>query len=183
MVPLKFKSELEYYAALMQFDGLNAEHVQAIQRIIDSLMNEGVFYDEFLEIVHPTSNLTEDFMPAFKESLKNLNCHIPEDREQALWLILKRYISHIVNGEIDPLEGVKQIIEDVYWSYDFDSKTKEFVGDSHSIEHLIGLYWGYEDMIEEPDDVSYKDQYGEAGIVELKKDILILAKQWLEKYG
>lgn len=182
MVPLKFKSELEYYAALMQFDGLNAEHVQAIQRIIDSIMSEGIFYDEFLEILHPRSNLTEDFMPAFKESLKNLNCHIPEDREQALWLVLKHHISHLVSGAVDPLDEVKQIIDvyDVYGHYLSHSKSKEVAGDSHGymggshgIEHLIGLYWAYDDMME----------YEEEAIAELKKEIVQSAQQWLEKYG
>lgn len=182
MLHLKYKRELEYYAALMRFDGLNAEIVKAIQKIIDALMNEGVFYDEFLEIVHPTSNLTEDFMPAFEAALKSLNCNIPKDHEQALWLVLKHHISHIVSGAVDPLDEVKQIIDvyDVYGHYLSHTKSKEVAGDSHGnqwdsygIEHLIGLYWAYDDMME----------YEEEAIAEVKKEILQSAQQWLEKNG
>lgn len=171
-------NELEYHAALMRFEQLDTKKVQ---EIFDSLMNDGMFYDEFVDIAYPKSNHLADFIPSFEAALRKLNCNIPVDQERAVWVILKFHVRNITNGAIDPLEGLKHIMNDAYWSYDFHNKTKKFLGDSHGIEYLIGLYWEYDDMMERPNEISWNDKYGEEAIIEVKKDIVKLAQEWLKK--
>lgn len=56
------------------------------------------------------------------------------------------------------------------------------VGDSHGIEHLMGAYYGYDDLDERPDEVSFEGRYGADAIAALDDDIRRLAAEWLDAH-
>jgi hypothetical protein len=103
------------------------------------------------------------------------------DRDKAVWQIVGHHLAQIVSDAVRPLDGLKHLISDVYWDYDFHAATKEFLGDSHGIEHLIALYWGYDDMKVRPAEVSCNGKYGEEGLRELEKEILDRSTDWLNE--
>lgn len=174
------KESLKYEAAKMCFDKLD---VKVVKAHFDSLMNQGIWLDEFVDIEYPTTNTQVDFKPAFEAALKALDIKAPSDKEEATWLILRKNISDIALEYIDPLDGLQRLITDIYWDYDFGTITKHYLGDSHGIEHLIGWYWGYDDMKERPTDISCNEKYGEEAIIELKKEVIKSAKAWVQEYG
>ncbi len=59
-----------------------------------------------------------------------------------------RNLSRIASGQGEPHDELEALISEVYWDYDFHSVTTKYLGDSHGIEHLIGLYWEYDDATE-----------------------------------
>jgi hypothetical protein len=168
--------QLEFQAARFAFGKLTAAD---IKRIVDELINKGCWLNAFINIMDSNPARLDEVGPAFMRALEELEISIP-DREKALLQILKHYISSIASGTVDPLEGLRLLVADVYWDYDFHSKTKKYLGDSHGIEHLIGLYWDHDDMLENPKQISFDGKYGEEGIVALKEEIVIKSKEWMD---
>jgi len=131
------KDELKHEAARMHLRKLNIENVQ---KNVDGLMNLGVYYDEFIDIVYPKSTIVDDFIPVFEAVLSRLEIDFPKDKEEAVWVLLKKCINDIASKAMDPIYGLEQICSYVYCYYDFGAKAKKYLGDSHGIEHLLGLY-------------------------------------------
>lgn len=170
------KTGLEFQAALYSFGHLNT---QDMQKIIDGLLNEGTYADEFLDVIYPDYDTREEVGAAFKRSLKALGIVAP-NYEEAVWTILRHYVSRIANQEIDALDGLKELMREM--DYNFHAKTKKYLGDSHGVEYLIGLYWDYYDVLEKPTEISINGKYGEEAIGEIKKEILIEAEKWVVHY-
>jgi len=172
------KCELEYHAALMRVEKLD---IKKVQEIFDILMNEGVFEEEFIDIAYPKSNYLVDFISSFESALHKINCNIPVDIEVAVWVILKYHIRSIASGNVDPLDGLKSMMNDT-WFYNFGEHAKEFVGDTHGIEYLTGWYWGYDDILTRQTEMSFNGKYGEEAVIEVKNEVLKAAKVWLVQY-
>jgi len=170
--------KLNYIAAKMAFNQITAIE---IQNIVDGLLNDSVYADEFLDIIDIKNPSLADVLPPFSKFLEKQGIDVP-NKDEAVWQIIEHHIENILNGVSDPLESLCSLIKDVYWDYDFHTPTKEYLGDSHAIQDLIGLYWGYDDMKERPNEISCNNKFGVEGIAELKKEILISAKEWKEKF-
>ena len=99
------------------------------------------------------------------------------DKEQAFWQLIEYHARRIVS-EDDPLRCLENLIDDVYWDYDFYIATKTNIGDSHDIERLIGLYCELEDVLEHSAEKSFNEKYGER-LVELKSNVRSEAQRWL----
>ena len=99
--------------------------------------------------------------------------------DDAIWDVLKYHISVLASNKVDPLIGLNELINEVHWNYDFYSKTKQYFGDSHGIDKLIGLYWGHDDLVSNPTVVSYAEKYGDEAIEQIKRDIVTEAKEWI----
>jgi hypothetical protein len=167
--------ELRYKAAKFGFGKLAAHEIKTL---IGPLMNEGVWFDEFIVALDSSPPQMDEVLPAFLKVLKKYDIAVPE-RGAAVWEILKIHISAIASEDIDPLEGLNKMMSDVYWDYDFQVLTKEFIGDSHGIELLIGLYWAYDDLRDESHRFSCKRKLN---IDEIKGEVVKEAKRWINKY-
>ncbi|MCL4296767.1 MAG: hypothetical protein KJ077_13605 [Anaerolineae bacterium] len=172
------QEKLELQAARYSFGQLST---QEMQNLVDGLLNEGIYADEFLNVIYPKYDTREIVGAAFEKSLKVLEIVVP-NYEEAVWVILRYHISQIASKEIDALDGLKELITEVYEEYNFHAKAKEYLGDSHGIEHLIGLYWSYDDTIKRPTEISINGKYGEEAIEEVKKEIVIEAEKWVARF-
>lgn len=178
----ELKDAIRYEAIKMRFNVSNLDNIK-VKRLIDSLMNEGLYYDEFLDIIDTKyEDSSEDFIPIFESLLKILEIEIPENKDEAVWLILKKEIGNIADQNIDPIKGLQYIMDNIYYKYDFHSQTKKYLGDSHGISKLIGLYWGYDDMLCSPQYVSCNGKYGKEAIREMKNEIIKAANDWASTY-
>ena len=90
-------------------------------------------------------------------------------------------MKEIARESTDPIVLFRNCMIDLK-KYDLFSATKKFLGDSHGIHHMIGFYYGYDDMVENPRYKSCNGKYGTEGINELKKEMIKAAKTWLEEY-
>jgi hypothetical protein len=167
---------LQYIAARMAFDKVDA---QEIRTAVDRLIEDGVYSDDFLAIIDSNPPTLTDVLAPFRTYLHRTGILFP-DKEAAVWQIIRHHVARIVDGTTSPFEGLELLIADVYWDYDFHKPTTKFLGDSHGIEHLFGLYWGHDDMVERPSEVSCNGKYGEQGFQELEKEILKSSKDWMK---
>lgn len=166
----------EYLAAKLSLGKLDAFE---IQKVVDELLNEGRYDDEFINIIDSMPPRMDEVMPSFLRLLDRLGVKVPAI-DKAVWLLIDHYTARIADGIIDPIEGLKRLIADIYWDYDFHSRTREFLGDSHGIENLIGLYWGYDDMMDGVGEMFYNGKTGFEGLKELKQEIVSEARRWRE---
>ena len=154
---------------------LNADDIKST---IHGLVDEGFYIDEFLDVLDAWRPRLDDVLPAFLAALNHKGITRPE-KEQAVWYLIEFHLASIASETTDSLEELGKLIDDVYWDYDFHTPTREFLGDSHGIEQLIGLYWAADDLLESPEDVSFNGKYGNDRWLELKRQIIVEAKKWL----
>ncbi len=120
----------------------------------------------------------DEVEPALLAALKHYGIVVP-NKELAVWQLLELHLQGIVSGANDPLDGLKQMMADVYWDYDFHTPTKKWLGDSHGIEHLVGLFWDADDLRDKPEIVTCNGKQGKAAWSELKRQIVVEAEKWL----
>lgn len=176
----EIKRELLYQKSLELFD----ERIDMvyIQKLFDLLMNEGVFHDEFIEIMYPPSDRYEDFVEIFNIALKVINLDLPKTKETALWFVLKHHIQNIADQKSDSIKTLYQI--NSYTHYDFVfSQTKKYVGDSYDIHNFIGMLEQYDDRLDDTHiPFEWNKKFGDEAIAEFNADLIDEAKKWLEVY-
>jgi len=120
----------------------------------------------------------DEVLPALLAALSHHGVALP-DKEQAVWQLIEHHLGVVESGAATPLKALEQLIADVYWDYDFHTPTKKFLGDSHGIEHLIGLYWAADDLRKKTEGNSFNGKYDEEAWSELNHQIIIESKRWL----
>lgn len=173
------KELLFYQAARLGLGTLDAD---TIKNTILDLMNQGFYADECLDVLdtraHPRM---EDVLPAFKVALNSHGLTLP-DRETAVGQLIAYRVRRMAEGEMDALMELWLLIEDVYYQYDFHASVTGFLGDSHDIERLAGIYWGNEDLIAGSLDALSAGSDNEKARVVLANQVRAEAHRWLEKH-
>lgn len=164
---------LEYQAAMLAMGTLSAENIRST---ISTLMDDGYYTDECLDALDSSPATFGKVLPAFRRALEDYRIEQP-DKEQAVWQLI-RYHSRRIVSENDSLKCLEQLIADVYWDYDFHAVTKKYLGDSHDIERIVGLYWELDDVLEHSAEKNFNEIYGDT-LVELKNHAQSEALRWL----
>jgi hypothetical protein len=116
---------------------------EALAKIADSLLEEGVYSLEIGELATTRHPVMADAGPLFEAALRDLNVKVPS-RDEAVWILLRHHISRIASEDVRPRDGLRSVLE-VYNRADLYAQSQTYVGDSHGIQDLIGAYWAYED--------------------------------------
>ena len=173
------REHLRYQAAKLAIGKLDAFE---IKQTVDSLVTEGICPDGFLEVLESNPPRLDEVREPFARMLRQLGAEIL-DQEAAVWAIIDHHTARIASHQAGAFEGLAQLISDVYWDVDFHSAAKGYLGDSHGIEHLIGLYWAYSDMLECPTEAWLNDKTADEALTELQSAIQAEAKRWQERYS
>jgi hypothetical protein len=170
------KDSLLYQAAR---HALGARDADAIKKTIDILMNDGFYDDTCLDALDSSPARMDEVLPAFHAALDHYGVVLPSP-EQAVCYLIEYHLRRIASGTSEPLQGLCQLLTDT-WNYDLYTPTKKSLGDSHGISELIGLYWGGDDLVVRPDEVSFNGKYGEEALAEVEREIRFEAERWLVK--
>lgn len=155
---------LEYYAAIQGIHGLDSIAVRAI---VDELTNDGIWDDDFVYIMDADPEVNP--VPPFLCALGRLGVSVPS-KEDAVWYLIDFHTARIARGDVEPLSGLERMIRDIYWDYDFGAHSTKYLGDSHGIEGLVGLYWSYDDWRASP--------WPSATVENFRDEALALARAW-----
>ncbi|KIE05551.1 hypothetical protein NF27_DP00950 [Candidatus Jidaibacter acanthamoeba] len=93
--------------------------------------------------------------------------------------MLKYYITKIALIEMDPIEVLEKIMKIIDFNADIYSKSNKYLGDSYGIHSLLGLYYEYEDIL---NNWSLKDKTFESRLIKLKQDMINSAARWIKQY-
>jgi hypothetical protein len=170
---------LHYQAAKLAMGKLNADEIKAT---IHALVDGGFYLDDFLDALDSSRPRLDEVLPGLLAAFSHYGIVVP-DKEQAVWILIEHHLKAITAGDSDPLEQLSKLIADVYWDYDFHTPTKEYLGDSHGIEHLIGAYWEADDLRENATGRGPSTTASAEEWAELRNQVVLQAKRWLATRG
>ena len=169
------RAELNLLAARHGFTGVGCE----VREIADRLLNAGVDSDDLVTIYLADADDRSTIVPAFERFLQACDIAIP-DRDTAVWGVLEHHISLIARRAGNPRDLCRTMVDEVYYQYDF--RCNEYAGDSHGIHHLIGNFYGLDDLMDRPAEVSCNGKYGAEAIIELENELVNAASAWLDEF-
>ena len=169
------RAELNLLAARHGFTGVGCE----VREIADRLLNAGVDSDDLVTIYLADADDRSTIVPAFERFLQACDIAIP-DRDTAVWGVLEHHISLIARRAGNPRDLCRTMVDEVYYQYDF--RCNEYAGDSHGIHHLIGNFYGFDDLMDRPAEVSCNGKYGAEAIIELENELVNAASAWLDEF-
>jgi hypothetical protein len=124
-----------------------------LREIADAVLDQGFYSPVIGELATMRHPVMANAGPLFERALQELHTEMPS-REDAVWILLRHHIGRIASRDVSPREGLRFVV-DVYYLTDLYDKSREYVGDSHGIQQLIGYFWGYDDLEERPREVSF----------------------------
>ncbi|MCE5276664.1 MAG: hypothetical protein ABFD92_14570 [Planctomycetaceae bacterium] len=142
----------------------------------------GIYSPALTEVAMVPAPIMSEIGPQFRQALQELGLPIP-DREAALWHIAAYHAQRIADGEVSPRVGMRAIRDEVEYPGRLYERSREFFGDSHDLHVLYGMYYGYDDLAERPDEVSFEGKYGSEAIAALDAAVVAEAKAWLLRHS
>ena len=104
------------------------------------------------------------------------NVPIPST-DQAAWTLLEFHISAIAHGRLEPEEGMRLVIEEVFRPARLARSTRSRLGDSHDIDRLVALQDEYDDMrrYERRNDTPDRRK------VQVDAQVTLAAREWMAR--
>ncbi len=171
-------SNIELTAARYVLGSIPSEE---LKRAADQALDAGIVSPSLSElacIIHPIMSETG---PLFEAMLGGLSIQLPS-KEEAIWIVLRHWLTEISQGRLDPMDGMARVISEVYDQANLHERTKNYVGDSHDLQGLIGNYIAVDDG-----DIARIASYGSHDETELlnetRTNMVRQAKEWLAKHG
>jgi len=131
-----------------------------------------------------TANNPFEQKSLFESAMRELGLAMPE-KTHCISLMLRYHVESIADGSVPPKKGLGNMMREVFYPADIHNQTPKggYVGSSHGIEHLVGLYWGY-DELQEQEKTLFKKVINviKGNHDALDKETLLQSKVWLEQH-
>lgn len=160
---------------------LGLEDTESLIRAANSLLADGHTEPAIIELSLLESPIMTEAAPIFKRACAQLGVKIPDERE-AITEVLRGLVEAIASGSLSPRTGLELVMQEVYWPHVSKERDAQYVGDSVGLEHLIGAYWGYDDLTGRPQEVSFDGKYGPKAIAAWEQYVRQQARNWLQRY-
>jgi len=118
--------------------------------------------------------------PLFRKVLDDLQL-TPPSTSTAVWILLRVQIRAIAEGSVAVEEGLQGVMG-IFYSGDLHAQSREYVGDSHDIQRLVGLYWEIRDLETHATEVDFTQRYG-AALQERRTEAIGRANTWLADHA
>src|SRR5262249_16206772 len=131
---------------------------ESLVQAADSLLQEGCDTPAAIELVIVEPPKIHDAGPVFEQMLSEQQVELPT-KDEAVNILIRRHLQSIVQNGCRPREGLQAMMDEVYWPVVVNEKVNKYVGDSRGLEHLISMYWAYDDLVARPSEVSCAGKY------------------------
>ena len=160
---------------------LGLQDTESLVRIADTLLEEKRDTPAVIQLSILESPVMADAGPLFERACAELSVAVPT-RDEAVDELLRHHLESIASGTCQPHEGLEALMREIYYPHFAGEPCKEYVGDSRGMQHLIGAYWSYNDLMERPREVSRDGKYGSEAIARWGDSVRQYARDWLQKY-
>lgn len=162
---------------------LGAAQSDELRQIADQALDSGVYSSSLAEMAGCSTPILSDIGPLFEAALEELAIILPGEND-AIEILVRHHLKSVVHGSVRPRDGLERIMEDVYYPAKIHEKSKQFDGDSHGLEKLIGAYWSYDDVGEQLGrEFLSGDHRDFDGFRDLDRDTIKFAKVWLSDHS
>jgi hypothetical protein len=172
-------TDLRYLAARYRLGLLDSE---ALVHIAEALLQEKRDTPAVIQLSILESPIMTDAGPLFERVCSESGVAVPS-REEAIEELIRSHLNPIASGGCRPRDGLEAFMREIYYPYFAGKPCERYVGDSRGMQHLIGDYWSYDDLLERPHEVSCGGKFGAAAIVCWEELVRQHARDWLEKHG
>ena len=163
--------------------GLGLARSDELVRIGEALMEQDYYTTDVIELATLKNPTMAEAGPLFEKICRELVVFVPMSRRAAIDGLLRRHLEDIRSSRRPPINGLDAIMREVYWPYFSSEPCKESCGDLRGLHHLIGAYWGYDDLTQRPHEVSWDGKYGGEAIAAWGDFVRQCAEEWLDTYG
>jgi hypothetical protein len=170
--------DLKYLAIRYRLGLLKTE---SLVEIADKLLEEGRDTPSVIQLSILESPIMAEAAPIFEKICAEHKVKIPT-KDDAINELLRFQLESIASGAIAPRKGLEAMMREIYHPYFAGEPSKKYVGDSRGMEHLIGAYWNYDDLIERPRQVSWNGKYGAEAIASWEESVRQYARDWIQKH-
>lgn len=160
---------------------LGLEDTESLIQAANNLLADGHTEPAIIELLLLESPIRSEAVPIFERVCAQLGVKIPGEHD-AIEEKLCDLLEAIASGALSPRMGLELVMREVYWLHVSKLANKKYVGDSVGLEMLIGAYWGYNDLMERPQEISFAGKYGPEAIAAWEQYVRQQAKDWLEKH-
>jgi hypothetical protein len=144
---------------------------ETMQASISSLMDQGFFSENCLDVLTANPPTFDDVLATFLEALAYAG--VPQySASDAVFILSGNYIRPIAEGTVDPADGLHQLMENLVWNYGFRFQEGAHV-ERHGLQYLQGVYYCCDDLSDMTDP---RWQYRSELIVQY-------AKTWMRTYS
>lgn len=144
----------------------------------EAALSSGLESQSLVFLAGEANPALQDVAPLFERTLRELGMDVP-DEAKACWIVIRHHMERIVEREVEPLDGVRAILNEVFDRAGLDGQSKQFLGDSHDLHRVLGNFYGVDDIRDRPAEVSVNGKYGEEATAEVEEHLRELASRWL----
>jgi len=123
-----------------------------------------------------------DAGPLFESALQELGVPIPS-QDDAAWTLLRYHIGRIAGGEVAPRQGLRAILEDVYYPAQLHAQRERYGADVYDVGSFHASFYSYDDLEARPSEVFFDGLYGEDAMKALDRAVVDLAREWRIRHG
>lgn len=172
--------QLELAAAKYQ---LGRQTGEALRDLGVALLSEG--HDQAVRLAIVEDLTMAEVGPIFERVCREMGQPIPP-LDQAIDIVIEAQLSDIAEGRVAPEIGLRQLMEDVVSPHVTGERKAgqyTFSGESRGLQHLVGAYWGYNELRARPTELSIDGKFGDEAIALLDEQVVGFARDWLRRSG
>ena len=139
-------------------------NTEDIIEFVNMKLDAGEWSDTFLDILDYDPKSWVGISELFENYLKEEGFYLPS-LEEAVRYLVAHHINLIASGSVEPCSQFRKMLQEID-SYDYYSKTKDYVGDDLGIHVMYG--WYYEDY---------------CSVEKINQGIFNESKVWVSKYA
>jgi hypothetical protein len=105
--------------------------------------------------------------------------------DEAIDIVTAALLNEITDSVVAPVVGLQHLMDDVVRPHVRAEPTAgeyQYAGESRGLQHLIGAYWGYDELRERPAELSIDGKFGEEAVALLDQQVVGLARDWLDHH-
>jgi len=144
--------------------------------LIEALMRQEIWYDEFIDILDARTPYLEDAIPALRVALAHFGVAWP-DAQTAQWWQLEEMMQAITTVQIDPFDGLRAFMDRLLWE-PTDPAFYKMV----DIEAFVKTWYEFDDRLDYQSDFLTNPDYA-LEVAELKAALVRKAGEWLALHG
>jgi hypothetical protein len=139
--------------------------------------------DEALELAIADDLDVAEIGPILERLGRELGHPLPT-LDAAINLVTAAILGEVANGVTEPEAGLEQLMRDVVQPHVREADESRFtsVGEAFGLQHLIGAYYGYDDLRSRPDELSVDGKFGREAIALHDQHVIAYARDWLRTH-
>jgi hypothetical protein len=161
---------------------LGLQTADTLRALAVRLLDRGYDDDAVVRLAVADDLNTDEVAPLFKRVCAAHAVPVP-DASRAIDVVAADWLRRLVAEDLSPEATLTTLFREIDDGLRDDDAQfgASHVGESHDLGELVGARWGYDELHNRPDEISYHDLYGQDALRRLDADAKRFAAAWLSQ--